>query len=334
MKKLSAVFLAFILCAAILISCNEDARDTGSRTSAAGTANDTPSQETSEESAPSVESSAPENSLADTSNELIKTIFDINDFEKLGLEKNSGEEQFIRAFLSKDTETLEQLCNLETGIYDELKTLEFGKYSISSFEGNSSGLVFKFTVLSSELDTLPPGEYSYYVGQGADTWEMTPARTQNHTEPQKTLEKWLMVSGDYLYRNYSSLSKDEQTRYRYYITYYLLWQYGDLTLEELQQYALELFSIKNFQPYESVTMLVDGKYRLMGHGAIVWRYSFVGERKENEKTFVTIQYYADPSELIKSHKVECEMQEKDGEWAFIGSRVLEESPYEPYRFGL
>jgi len=124
--------------------------------------------------------------------------------------------------------------------------LEFGKYSISSFEGNSSGLVFKFTVLSSELDTLPPGEYSYYVGQGADTWEMTPARTQNHTEPQKTLEKWLMVSGDYLYRNYSSLSKDEQTRYRYYITYYLLWQYGDLTLEELQQYALELSRLRTF----------------------------------------------------------------------------------------
>lgn len=333
MKKVFVFFIAFIFCASIIfVSCGENMQKSGSEKTPADLAEETSETESTAASNSAESPNKTESSISGIPDEPAEVIYDVNDYGKLGIEENDGNIQFIRAFLNKDTEKLEQFCNLKKGMYDDLKTLELGKYSISRYEGSST-LIFNFTVLSSKLETLPAGEYSYYVEYGVDSMEMTPVNQVQLTTLQENIRKWL-VESDYLYKDFSTLNEDEKTQFRFRVTYFLLWQYGDMTLEELQHYAFELFHMENFQPHESAGMLVDGKYTLLGRGGNVWRYDFAGERKENDKTFVTVQFYADACGFIKSHLIEYEMQEKDGKWAFISSKITAESPYEPYHSGV
>lgn len=315
MKKFFTLFAVYVLSLLmLLISCGNAFTETASddvdsfRAESSGTS---------------------ETSISKAVEEKADVIYDVNDYKKLGIEDNNEYIEFIRAFLSKDTEELERICFLKKGTYDALKTLEFGKYSISWLEKGASPLVFKFTVLSSGLDTLPPGEYSYYL-DNLDGMTMSPVEETELTVLQENIRKWLVVNGDCLYKNYKLLNAEEQRLFNFRVTYFLLWQYGDLTLEQMQQYALELFGMKNFQPHESAGELVDGKYTILGRGGSIWKYDFTGERKEKDKTYVTVQFYTDSSGLIKSKTVEYEMQEKNGKWAFIGSKVIADSPYEPY----
>lgn len=198
-------------------------------------------------------------------------------------------------------------------------------------KAKDSPLILKFQIVSSDVETLPPGEYSYYF-EMCIYWYMRPVNREvsKSTTAQKELLKWFGTGGGYLIGDFKTMDAENRKKFRYMVSDYLLCVYGDMTLEEMQKYALDLFNIENFQPDENVALFNDGKYTLGGHGGTSWSIDFISERKENDKTYVTVQYYADSACFIKSYQIEFELQEKDGKWAFLGSKTLNDAPYKPY----
>ncbi len=332
------LLLIFLCVSIIFVSCNENIQEPVSENPPAalteGEVDTSCEAEASQAASVSSDSSgASESSEPETSGEISVTIYDVKDYKKLDL--NDFEEyefEVIKAFLCKDTKVLEKYLLPKEGAFDSFKTIEFGNYAITKDAGS---LYFTFTVRSSGVDTLPPGEYSYYV-DSLGCW-LKPLKKEEITltPAQQELSIWFGTCGFYTFDDYNTLNEEKQRLFQLDVCDYLLCRYGDLTLEEIQKYALDLFGLEDLQPQEGGVILYnDGKYSIGGHGGEVWSKKFLGERKENDKTFVTVQFYADVSGFIKSCLIEYEMQEKDGNWAFLGSKVIEESQYQPFRYSV
>lgn len=286
------------------------------------------SEETSEESTQVVS----EASTSDVSIETGLSITDIEDFEDLGLTKDDYRYLAIKAFLDGDTTTLEELGGFEEGIFDSYKTLKIGEYSI--YLGEYEVVFFKFNVTESGLDTMPVGQYTYLVDTGMGTWFSPKNRTSIElTTPHKAIYYWIIMSGEYTFHDLESLDETEKLYYERVIIDYILVLHDGITLEQFQEYARILFGINDLTPsefYKSET----GLYSLPPRGGSTWSNKVLSETEENNITTITIQFYADWAETIKSHVIEYKLMNVDGNLVFISSDYIYESQLEPAHYSV
>ncbi|HAN20320.1 MAG: hypothetical protein A2Y15_08390 [Clostridiales bacterium GWF2_36_10] len=321
-RIITTLFLVICVLLTTFFSCIKEDRQENSSSEESSSNN---SEQTSSEDPSSSEEISDEISNEETSNDNL-SITDIKDFDKLGLYYGKEDLSYllIKAFLDKDTTELEKLCDLEKGVFDAYKSLEIGEYTIT--KGEYEIITFKFEIISSGLDTMPVGEYTFIP-------QITGGFTANVNIPETPIEKDIsryinMLGIDVI--NYDEVNDQYKNQYLISVYEYLVIN-GPLTLEQIQNYALKLFGIKDFQP-DGLGDYIDGLYYILGHGGSYTFYDIVSEIKENEMTKVTVQYYADSAKTIKSHTYIYELKEIEGRWAFLSSTKTIEAPYKIMRY--
>ena len=277
--------------------------------------------------------------------EVPDKITDINDWDKFGFGNYySWHHEYIRAFLNKDTTVLELMANIPEGAYYSYKTLEFGAYTITKVEnqnelwatGFGSYIYLNIDIISSGVEFLPAGYYSFRIAEGISSGHFNTAedyrRPAPQTPAQTALDRWFAGCINYIIYDYGVSDSDLNEWYKYNLIEYLPvlvpGHEDGFTFEEVQEYVKKFFGIDNFIPPER--MLWEGKYMMGAHGGEIWYYRFLGETVTDGITSVTIQFFADASKTIKSHTVEYKLEPLDGGYKFYGSKIIDESLYEPW----
>ena len=269
-------------------------------------------------------------------------ITDIEYWEMLGYSKDDGRYIYINAFLNGDTATLEELAWIPAGSYDEYKTLKLNKnYSITK-EGSIDDMEYILlhcAVTESAVEYLPVGDYSFFVGDGPFGITMEIYGESRETEIEsaayEAVQMWLMIGFMYLLPDYDSLEGEVLEWYNRATAEYIFLTFTHEVGENrwtpavLQSYAKKYFDIENF-PVNCYPMQ-GGVYDLSytAHGAHVWCQKYIGETTEDDITTVTVQFFVDASETIKSHTVEYKLQYLDGSYKFLTSTIVYEALFEP-----
>lgn len=338
-KQYVVLILSLFIVLPLLFSCNEEKQKSSNlpeESYGLDNGNDLQQNTSSQEENNYSESSELSENVSneeekDESSEAGLSITDIKDFKEVGLKEDDPRYLYIKAFLEKDTDTLEKICCVKKGVYDSYKTLEIGEYFVSV---KNEIVYFSFDIISSGLDTLPVGEYDYEVNMILDSEVViVPVNHlyKDSTSAQIELAHWLGISIVYQFYDYENLDSKCAEYYCKNITDYLLCRYGDMTLEKIQEYALKIFNIKDFEPKGPITYK-NGVYSAGGHGGRIWAIDYIEEKEEDDITYLTVQYYADFSRTIKSHIVKYKMKNIDGIWAFLGCDITNMSAYEPALF--
>lgn len=266
----------------------------------------------------------------ETSTDILISINDINDFKKLELDEYVYElyYQLIKTFIEKDTDKLEELSGLEKGVFDSYKTIQIGKYTISKDKNDT--IIFSFEIISSKLDTMPTGQYSYIVDCANNCFFPLNYNLIKFTPAEEKLIFWIEMCGvEFL--NYEDLNESDKKIFLAKVSEYLIGN-EPLTLEQMQNYALKLFNINDFVP--TGVELIDGLYHSLPHGGNSISYDVISQTEENGITTITVQYYADVAKTIKSHTYEYKMKEIEGKWAFLESKILYKSEFKPFSYGI
>ncbi|PKM62612.1 MAG: hypothetical protein CVU97_04460 [Firmicutes bacterium HGW-Firmicutes-21] len=254
-------------------------------------------------------------------------ITDISDYEELGLTSDDGRYLFIKAFIEGDTSALEDICGLISGTYDGYKAISIGDYSVFVKDYD---VFFSFEITSSELDTLPVGKYTYIVEMDIAIY-MRPIKREMPilTPTQTELMKYFTCGYYYEIVDYTTIDSSDKDRYLFGITGYILVTYDNITLEQMQDFALKIFGITDFYP-GSNALLIDGVYTIAGYGGSLLGYEFLDETTEKDLTTITIQFYADLGKTIKSHIIEYKMTKNEDIWVFLSSDIIYKAKYKPY----
>ena len=88
---------------------------------------------------------------------------------------------------------------------------------------------------------------------------------------------------------------------------YLSCRYGSMTAEQINDYGYRAFGIDELFSHlglnENSYEYVNGKYGVAGHGGEIWSYDIVDCNFVGESAAVTVQFWADWSKTIPSHRI-------------------------------
>ena len=351
-KPMRIITLMFIFSclACILFTACADGTDT-EMADAAVTDNEAVDTEINAEPIDDAQNTEPAKSREEIEAEQSDTrITDIEFWDILGYSKDHPCYIYIKAFLEGDTAVLEELAWIPAGAYDEYKTIKLDKnYSINKriFSDFDIQILFDFTVIESEVEYFPVGEYSMLVSDGPPGMTMYnmndgPMGDSDYSGAFRALNSWLAFGFTYLLPDYDNLDDEEKAWYNSTVSEYIFDNFADevgadkwtnrWTPAMLQSYAEKYFGIENF-PDDAYPM--DGgiyDLRYMAHCLHSWYFKYIGETAEDDITTVTLQFFADGSKTIKSHTVEYKLQDLDGNYKFLSSAIIYEALYEPKNF--
>ena len=322
MKKAILLFISLFLIAAFYSCVEPDNNSSGSSEASDNLSeNDESTMESSFEKS--------ENEVSVSSEDSSKTnlsINDIEDIEHLGLTKEDERYLLIKAFLNGDTAVMEEKGCLEKGVLDDYKTLKIGAYTI--YPRDDYTVIFSFDIIESGLDTMPVGEHTVLVESPYDTY----FTTYNKIYDEASAAQYALFEWDVFYKicDYSdpaSLTGEQKEDYISSLTEYVLWSKSEFTLDEFQEYAYKISGLKDIIPSDDY--LCDGLYSVHRCGGIMYSYEVIDEKTENGITTVTIQFYADWAETIKSHVIEYKLKQIDEDLIFLSSDYVYESDHEP-----
>ena len=269
------------------------------------------------------------------------TVYDYRDLNKIGLGEDDWEYKFIKAFVEKDTETLEEMMYLPEGTYDSYKTIELSEYSIKWVD-SQGGLRLQFTISisKSENDVLVPGEHEYILLEGgihgAILSKVGAADISfwydSELSARKALQAYLHFACDIEVPTLKGYN-DEQSFY-FNITSMTvgLSSFFDgtwsLTEKEIIEKAKKYFNLPYFEISKTYPSdrIEDDKYSWV-FSSMLYSYDFVSEEIIEEVNVITLQFYADWSKTVRSHLIEYRLKEIDSGYAFLSSKMLKESSF-------
>lgn len=266
----------------------------------------------------------------------------IDKIDNLLSDKNDVRLRYLRAFLSKDTKELEELCFCKEGMYESYKTLEISKW-IASVENDKYGneiISFSFSLSDSKVDGLPAkdgnGNVIFYNFNIIDGIAGVSLYNPNEKAITQTAEKALnSLIGSHIITDIPK-SDEMSDALRWNLTCYICSQIckeGSKTLEEMKEYAQKCFGIEDFVPDNC--HMSDGLYTDVGHGGARQYFEIVKhEYISEDRTEITVRYFADASKTIFSHSYVYAMYVNDGDWCFISSKRVNDSQYEPFKIQL
>lgn len=276
--------------------------------------------------------------------QLINTITDYRDWEQLGLNKTDERYLFIKAFVNGDTETLEYMAYTDKGVYESYKSIVLGDYTIKRIDknpiypdnGGSDNIIFDFDIISGDNEVLCPGHHSFYIEAVLCT-KMIDYKNYVMFPLLNEAQKFI-----YYYRGTSFpdfKAKTENGNYNISTEYiigrlgYLSGNYKSRSAEEIIAYAKKYFDVDDYKINEDEVDKTQDGYGIIGRGVPVPSRSFVSEDICDGITVVTVQFWADFSQTVKSILVEFCIEPLDGDFKPLYSVTLEDTGYKTSYIG-
>ncbi|MBQ2710189.1 MAG: exo-alpha-sialidase [Clostridia bacterium] len=185
----------------------------------------------------------------------------------------------------------------------------------------------RFTVTASALDTLPPGDYVWTVADIVDIFvdeRQMPFAGEFADVPE--VQRLLTFIGRSFIWNTPVYGEGRRYpgMHNYICCYYS--ETGAISWEEYQRIAAAEFGVTDFS-----ALGIEGLRREDGTveaGAMCggWFVEVTEVRREDDRTTVVVQLYADCNRLIKSHRIAYHFAE-DGRW--LGYDMLDKAAREP-----
>lgn len=266
------------------------------------------------------------------------TITDCRDWEQLGLNKTDIRYLFLKAFIEGDIETLERMANAVEGVYDSYKSMELGEYSITRTDihpisplnqSRDGFIIFNFDLLSSENEILHAGRHSRLIEYGL-CMEMT---DYENYEVFPVLTEAQIVIRLFSMHGFTSFPDFKSKNYRGYSVVspvYILSRlnkddYKPRAAEEIIAYAKKYFDIDDYIIDEEFLVKTEDGYDILGMGAPSPSFNLVSEEIRDGITVVTVQFWADFSQTVKSVLVEFFLEPLDGDYKPLYSKILEDT---------
>ena len=260
---------------------------------------------------------------------------------------------WIKAFLSGDVETCEEIACVDSGMYDELLTIRFGKYEFVESEIENiynpgkmiSYIDFTFEVLESGCEVFPAGVYKYRLWQGIAAlgiWKNT--EVKNFGEDVEYLCKLINFLSSYCYEFNapSSMTLYQKNSFNHAVIDMIYFIETDgfknydkiLTEDKIKDSAYKLFGIEDFNLPEHEVYSVDGGWRHSGHGGFMAFNEIDRIDSYDGKYEIYVQFYANPMYIVKSHYIKYTVVETNTEYQyrFEKAEIVNESVYGPCFF--
>ncbi|MHB1152396.1 MAG: hypothetical protein ACYCWE_03840 [Eubacteriales bacterium] len=246
--------------------------------------------------------------------------------------------RYIKAFVGGDTAVLEELSYATSGMYDEYKKIKVSRWVAYTGGGNEHEVHFSFYADSvGDTDGIVKGWNTLTLEVGmmgvsiADDDFYT-----DHNNAAKELR--LMLNSMY----YSSIpeSDDMPDAYRWCLTEYICQKLGDFewhTKDEVAAYAEKCFGIAGFAPDELHKYGEDKGYITLPHGGIHQSFRILpvdNPSSERDEFIFEVQFYADASKTVRSHKYRYTMMNVNGDWVYTGCEELYNSIYDVCRWSM
>ncbi len=242
---------------------------------------------------------------------------------------------FIEAFVTGDVTTMEALAGVPSGMYAEFAEVEVARWIawLEKDKYQNDVLRFLFILRDYPMETLALSPETWLYGTVEEGMDGTFLTFPQHT-PTAEAEKDLHTFLNYMF---VTLPQNNDMTYneRFRLTCYLAIRFGaeeGLTLPQIQEYARLCFGIEDFQPSDS--HLWDGVYICPGHGGSyqAFRFLTVNRGPVTDTTWVVeVQFYADPSYLVRSHVYRYYLDLVDGVWTFRVVDEVEKGSWAPHK---
>lgn len=290
----------------------------------------------------------------------IQTADSVGELDTLGLDKNDGRLRYIRALLSHDVDTLEQLCIVEKGMYTDAgyDDLIITKWlvQVDVYPGTDAPRVnFGFRTYRSSIDAFPEGRWnSFYVEDGIFGVNLYPTAREVYEGAAGELN-WLL-NNVYFEEIPENNDMDEACRWclTEIICVKLTEKHNKLfhTSAEISDYAEKVFGIADFIPaethlsygeshlnttredmdpaYYNIDEMKEGDvYASVPHGGIYHGFRITEMEQTENSAAISVQFYADASQTVRSHLYLYRMEKVDGDWTYTGCTRIRESRYRP-----
>jgi len=256
-----------------------------------------------------------------------------------GLDAIEGVEDYkkdcAKAFLQKNTATLETLIGCREGVLRQYEDFEFGNVTFTASEGN---LQMNVEITKSSLKTVLPGDYTLIIKNGR--WGVADidgigAHDYYGENDQCGLASdytvWWILGFPIYDKNYISTinSSEDYDMLKNDIIKYLHFCRPQIsTPEEYKQAAKDIFDLEDLDIPESM-IAEDGTVVLWGHGGLVRPNYILSEEESNGIITVKVQTYADFLCTVESHVYEFKYENCGDYLRLLSIDLTEVGEYEP-----
>ncbi len=227
---------------------------------------------------------------------------------------------YLTAIKSGDTAKLEQMsARLPAGMYDSYKSLKFAEgdyFEIIHLGDLNKPFYWHVTITESEVPGLPTGDHVFLLDEGimGVTLHKVNAQTVEiyNYGVRADLLTWFGTCGMYEIPDWgdwdAAVAEGRLNESIYLVAFdYLTCRYGSLTEEQINDFGYRAFGIDRLFSHlglnEDSYEYVNGAYGVAGHGGEIWSYDIVDCNFVGESAAVTVQFWADWSKTIPSHRI-------------------------------
>lgn len=227
---------------------------------------------------------------------------------------------YLTAIKSGDTARLEQMSGgLTAGMYDSYKSLKFAEgdyFEIIHLGDLNKPFYWHVTITESEVPGLPAGDYVFRLDEGIRGVTLNRENAQSveihNYGVRSDLLTWLGTCGMYEIPDWgdwnAAVAEGRLSENIYAVAFdYLSCRYGPMTAEQINDYGYRAFGIDELFSHLGLDKnsyeYANGKYGVAGHGGEIWSYDIVDCNFVGESASVTVQFWADWSKTIPSHRI-------------------------------
>lgn len=217
--------------------------------------------------------------------------------------------------------------------FEEFETLKITDWEIiRDVKAYGYKMAFNFTVTKSDIDTLPVGEYETIITDATDCYmEFVKAPRDNVTVAvpkslaQQAVFDWLTYEQYYDYEDFGKWTEPK-------FAHYIRCRYGEngvIKFSDFASLAKEKFGMEVTKEMFASSLYVEDMtlYITTSASDENQSFDFIGEKTSDGISTVTVQHYADCNKLIRSYKVEYNVDEND---RLISAEIVDGTSYEPY----
>ena len=251
------------------------------------------------------------------------SITSLEDYKQLGPDFYECYYEYTRALLTGDTAKMEELSMYPAGTFDGYKGVHFTFKSITR-EAETGRFILTADV-SEGHEVLPSGtQRFYYCEYPRRALEpILEPSAPNATEASAELSKLLNMTMKY------NLDEMEVTEYIIDSLYRKTGK-ASFTEGEIVGYAKRCFGVEAFTPNQH--FMTDGAYTSLAHGGNHIYHDIIGTNYASDSgiSTVTVRFYADYAKTVYSHLIEYQMKKLDGDFVFIGQKMIDERSLRPF----
>lgn len=240
----------------------------------------------------------------------------------------------VKAFLEKDTDTLETLTGCGKGILGSYKKFEFGEYTIRSYS-DSDRIRVDVNIEKSPLTTVNAGNHIlvFAIGPfGVNINGLAKEAEFVSGDGRLFMQAWIAQMGTALIPAEDTVT-DLADYHRNIVDFMFQVYLGPVPAEEYKNAAKKIFGIEDIQiPDDFIN--ADGNVEVGGHGGYVKSFDIISIETEGDLVTVTIQTYGDNMKTVKAMLIENTFR-TDGDYlTVVSSEIIEDTGIGEYGYSI